>query len=93
MPSFRYHLSLFLSPLFKRGYYLYRRLSATVYFVDDDDDDGKPKKKSTRGKTSRKTKGVREEVSLSRRIRARINIGQRVEVFVGAERIPYFFPL
>lgn len=41
------------------------------------------------------TKGerrVREEVSLSRRIRARINIGQRGEVFVGAERNPLLLP-
>lgn len=32
------------------------------------------------------------EVSLSRRIRARINIGQRGEVFVGAERNPLLLP-
>lgn len=33
-----------------------------------------------------------EKVSLSRRIRARINIGQRGEVFVGAERSPLLLP-
>ena len=43
--------------------------------------------KNARGETPRK-KGGGEEVSLSRRIRARINIGQRGEVFVGAERNP-----
>lgn len=104
MPSSRYHLSfsLFLFLLAFRAKLLLipqaigdglfcRRRKERTKTTTTTTENRRRRGKSTRGET-RRQKQRGEEVPLSRRIRARINIGQRGEVFVGAERNPLLLP-